>query len=306
MVKPKSGISQQLSWLLLAVAVQAAIGAGMIPIRYLQVSAGLPSLAVIAVSDLIAFGLMSWRTLPRINRTVWRSKTLWLMVAIVVVRTVLITLALRYAQAYLVQLINLLAPFMVVFFDRVFNRTRLPKFTFLAITLCMVGGVLLIFGGQAGQPLAAMFTPGDSLGIILAFLGTVGIAAYMVIIKHSDQVGLPFEAVYISQVGTLALTMTILSLSTGENWSGFRGLDFKSGLALAFNAIGLEVGLKVGNITVIRKLGAPLVSSMLAVRLVAALLMGWLILAERPESPLQWVGAAIVALTITGYLAQQR
>jgi drug/metabolite transporter (DMT)-like permease len=45
---------------------------------------------------------------------------------------------------------------------------------------------------------------------------------------------------------------------------------------------------------------------MLAVRLVAALLMGWLILAERPESPLQWVGAAIVALTITGYLAQQR
>jgi drug/metabolite transporter (DMT)-like permease len=305
-VKQKRRLSHHTGWLLLAVIVQAAIGAGMIPIRYLQVTVGLPALAIVAVSDLVAFSVMSWRTLPRVDRTVWRSKTLWLMVGIVLVRTVLVTLSLRFTQAYLVQLINLLAPFMVVFFDRLINRTKLPKFTLLAISLCLVGGALLIFGGLSGQPLAGMLTPEDGLGILLAFLGTIGIAAYMVIIKHSEQVGLPFEAVYISQVGTLALTLTLLSFAVGEDWSTFRGLDIWGGLALAFNAIGLEVGLKVGNITVLRKLGAPLVSSMLAVRLVAALLMGWLILAERPESPLQWAGAAIVALTITWYLSKQR
>ncbi|MDY6872444.1 MAG: hypothetical protein SVR81_00540 [Chloroflexota bacterium] len=128
----------------------------------------------------------------------------------------------------------------------------------------------------------------------------------MLIVKHSAQVGLPFEAVYISQVGPIALTMTLLSLSTGEDWAGFLDLDFQSGLALAFNALGLEIGQKLDNIAVLRKLGALLISRMLAVRLVAARWMGWLVLAECPESPLQWIGAAIVALTINGYLAQQR
>ncbi|MDY6872446.1 MAG: hypothetical protein SVR81_00550 [Chloroflexota bacterium] len=83
-MKHKGGLSQHVRWLLIAVAVQAAIGAGMIPIRYLWVSTGLPSLAVIAVSDLIVFSLMSWRTLPRINRMVcvqkpygWWLLSLW-------------------------------------------------------------------------------------------------------------------------------------------------------------------------------------------------------------------------------------
>ncbi|MDY6872445.1 MAG: hypothetical protein SVR81_00545 [Chloroflexota bacterium] len=69
-------------------------------------------------------------------------------------RTILITLALRYAQACFVQSINLFAPFMVVFFDRVINRTALPKIAMLAMMLCTVGGVLLIFSRQTAQRLS--------------------------------------------------------------------------------------------------------------------------------------------------------
>jgi drug/metabolite transporter (DMT)-like permease len=44
---------------------------------------------------------------------------------------------------------------------------------------------------------------------------------------------------------------------------------------------------------------------MLAVRLVAAIFFGWLLMGERPQSLLQWIGAGIVVLTITWYLSQQ-
>ncbi len=294
-----------MGWLILSVAVQSLIGASMVPVRYLQTVAGLPSLGLMGIADLLAFSVMAWWMIPKIRKSDLRSKTLWIMVAIVVFRTISLTFANRFTTTYIVQLINLLAPFMVVLFDRLVNHSKLPKFTIPAITLSLIGGGLIIFGGINNQPLAGLLTTTDGLGLVLALIGTFGIAAYMVIVKHGQQIGLPFEVVYISQVGTMAVLMTGLSLGVGENWQAFGSLDWKSGLALAFVAFGMEIGLKVGNITTLRKLGAPLVSSMLAVRLVAAIFLGWVILGERPESLLQWIGTAIVVVTISWYLSQQ-
>lgn len=292
-------------WLVLSVAVQSLIGASMVPVRYLQTVAGFPSLGILAVADLLAFSVMAWWMIPKIRKRDLSSKTLWVMVAIVVFRTITLTLANRFTATYIVQLINLLAPFIVVLFDRIVNHSKLPKFTILAITLSLIGGGLIIFGGISDRPMAGLLTTTDGLGLALALIGTVGIAAYMVIVKHGQQIGLPFELVYISQVGTMAILMTGLSLGVGENWQAFGNINWQSGLALAFVAFGMEIGLKVGNITTLRKLGAPLVSSMLAVRLVAAIFLGWIILGERPESPLQWIGIVIVVVTISWYLSQQ-
>lgn len=224
------------------------------------------------------------------------------MVAIVIGRTILQTFALRFTKAYIVQLINLLAPFYVVLLNRVFKTSPLPKYTVPAITLSVIGGGLIIFGGLSGQTFQMIFTPTDGLGIFLAFLGTFGIAAYMMIVKRGQQIGLPFEVVYISQIGSMMLFMSLLSLSFGENWSAFRTMDWRGVVALLFNAIGVEISCKLGNIAVLRKLGAPLVSSMLAVRLVAALFVGWFILGEQLTSLFQWGGVILVVITISAYL----
>ena len=289
-------------WLFLNLFVQSAIGASMVPLRYLQTTAGLPSLALIALSDAIAFTIMSWHVIPKIEKRYWRSKTLWAMVAIVIGRTILQTFALRFTKAYLVQLINLLAPFFVVLLNRVFKTSPLPKYTIPAISLSMIGGGLIIFGGLRAQTFQMIITPSDGLGIMLAFLGTFGIAAYMMIVKRGQQIGLPYEVVYISQIGAMMIVMSLLSFGFGENWTGFGQLRWPAVMALLFNAIGVEVGCKLGNITVIRKLGAPLVSSMLAVRLVAALFFSWFILGEQLTTIFQWSGVVLVIVTITAYL----
>jgi len=257
---------------------------------------------LLAVSDAIAFSLMVWHTLPKIKKRFWRSKTLWLMVVIVIVRTILQTLALRFTKAYIVQLINLLAPFFVVLLNRLIKTSPLPRYTILAISLSLIGGILMIFGGLHEQLLEPIFSSKDGLGILLAFLGTFGIAAYMMLVKRGEQIGLPFEVVYISQIGSMMIVMSLLSFSFGEDWSVFGEMGWLAIVALLFNAVGVEVGCKLGNITVIRKLGAPLVSSMLAVRLVAALFFGWFILGEQLTSILQWGGVVLVIITITAYL----
>ncbi len=60
---------------------------------------------------------MAWFTIPKVAKAFWRSRTLWLMVAIVIFRTVFWTLSGRFTQPYLAQMVNLLAPFFVVLFD---------------------------------------------------------------------------------------------------------------------------------------------------------------------------------------------
>lgn len=176
----------------------------------------------------------------------------------------------------------------------------------LAICLSTLGGAVMIFGELSTPSLAAGLSPEDGLGIILAFLGTFGIALYMVIVKRGEQKNLPFEAFYISQVGSTMIVMAILSLSLGEDWRAFQTFDWKAGLALAFNAFVVEIAGKVGNITLIRKLGAPLVSSMQAVRLVAALLVGWVVLNEPLVCVWQWIGALLVIGTVTWYVSTLR
>lgn len=277
----------------------------MVPMRYLQSIAGLPSLALIAASDIVAFSIMSWQVLPKIPRKFWRSKTLWLMVCVVLIRTVLQTFALRFTKAYIVQLINLLAPFLVVILNQFFIRAPLPRFTIFAITFTIIGGILMVLGGLVNEPMQTLLSSDDLIGILFAVLGTLGIAAYMILVKRSRKIGLPFRIVYISQILSMTVVMSVLSIAVGEDWTLFLTIDWRAILAFLSIAIGVEIGCKLGNIAVLRKLGAPLVSSMLALRLVAALFLGWFVLGERLDSGLQWIGALIVVSTITWYLANQ-
>lgn len=277
----------------------------MVPMRYLQSVAGLPSLALIAASDIVAFSIMSWQVLPKIPRKFWRSKTLWLMVCVVLIRTVLQTFALRFTKAYIVQLINLLAPFLVVILNQFFIRAPLPRFTIFAITFTIIGGILMVLGGLVNEPMQTLLSSDDLIGILFAVLGTLGIAAYMILVKRSRKIGLPFRIVYISQILSMTVVMSVLSIALGEDWTLFLTIDWRAILAFLSIAIGVEIGCKLGNIAVLRKLGAPLVSSMLALRLVAALFLGWFVLGERLDSGLQWIGALIVVSTITWYLANQ-
>jgi drug/metabolite transporter (DMT)-like permease len=76
-------------------------------------------------------------------------------------------------------------------------------------------------------------------------------------------------------------------------------------LVFGFICFGILLGANLGQIRSIQQLGAPLVSSMMAIRLVSALVFAALLLNERLTSGWQVLGAVVVVATITWFLRRQ-
>ena len=106
-------------------------------------------------------------------------------------------------------------------------------------------------------------------------------------------------------IAILAFSL-IVSLVLGEEWHRWQELTpFDWLIFLAFS-LGVLFGANMGQVGALRHLGAPMVSSLLAWRLVSALIFAALLLDERLTSPVQFLGALIVLTTITWYLRRQR
>lgn len=157
--------------------------------------------------------------------------------------------------------------------------------------------------GRAGLQLR--LTQADVLGIVLACVSTVILALYMIVVRRTAQHDVPSEAVFVTQVVALASVTLLLSFLVGEEWGHWGALGPADWLVFAAFSLGVLLGANVTQIGALRHLGAPLVSTLMAWRLVSALVIAALLLGERLTSPSQVCGAVIVLVTITWYLSRQ-
>jgi drug/metabolite transporter (DMT)-like permease len=107
------------------------------------------------------------------------------------------------------------------------------------------------------------------------------------------------------QVLTLACATTPLSFLVGEDWSRWWTIGTTDWLVFGAFSFGVLLGANMVQIGALRHLGAPLVSTLMAWRLVSALIVAALLLGERLTSLWQGMGALIVLVTITWYLSRQ-
>jgi len=118
----------------------------------------------------------------------------------------------RYgASAIYVQLITLMTPFVVVLLSATFLREPIPPYTGRAITLSLMGTLLMMSGnmGKAGMRLA--LTPADWIGIALAFVSTFSLAMYMIIVRRTVLDDVPDQAILLVQGMTLLGMSALLS-----------------------------------------------------------------------------------------------
>jgi len=263
-------------------------------------------MSLIVLGNLAVLIVLAFTVVPRVDLRVFRSSILWLFAVVVVLRAITNLLAARFTLAIYVQLITLMTPFVVAVLSATLLRERLPRYTGRAITLSLVGAVLMMSGdvGQAGVTLALTAT--DWLGITLAFTSSFFLALYMILVRRTAQHDLPAEAVFVMQVVTLVGMTMLLSLLLGEDWSRWRGIGLADWLVFGAFSLGVLLGANMSQIGALRHLGAPLVSSLMAWRLVSALTIAGLLLGERLTSVWQLSGALTVLVTITWYLWQQR
>ncbi len=305
---PETAVTPPWHWLTLALVSQLGWGAYPVLLRYLQTVSHIPSLSLLAVGNLLVLFLVlavRWR---QVEWHLFRLPLLWLFGGLVVLRGVTNLLATRYTLAIYAQLIYLMTPFIVALLSRLVLHERLPRHTFKALTLCLVGALLMmsgnfeaVVGGVVGE---TAVTRSDLLGISLALASTLFLALYMLVTRRTAQHKASGDSLLIVHLTFLALFSGAASTALGENWQQWANLRPGDWFVFGLLGLGVLLGANLGQIRSIQHLGAPLVSSMMATRLVSALLFGSFLLNERLSSGWQLLGAGLVFVTLTWYLRQ--
>jgi len=289
-------------------ALGAHTGWGAYPVlaRYLQTVSRLPSMSLLFLGNLLVLIPLGGVVLPRTDPRVFRSRVLWLFALVVVGRAVTNLLAARFTLAIYVQLITLMTPFLVALLSATLLREPIPPYTGRAIVFSLTGALLMMSANVGATGVSLALAPTDWWGIGLAFVSSFFLASYMIIVRRTIHHELPGEVVFFTQVVTLVGITAGLSLLLREDWSQWRAIGPMDWLVFAAFSGGVLLGANMGQIGALRRLGAPLVSTLLPWRLVSALTVAALLLGERLTTLWQGIGALVVLVTLSWYLWQQR
>lgn len=290
-----------------AMALMAHTGWGVYPVlgRYLQTVSGLPAMSVLVLGGMPLTIWLFIRILPRHGWRMYATPLLWAFGAVTVLRSITNILSQRYTLAIYIQLIGLLTPFLVVLLDRVVLKARPPRFTWPALSLITLGALLMMSDiDTAGVTMA--LTENDWIGIGLALASSLFLALYMILVRRTAHTAASGVAVLAFQTVLIQLSALFLSILWGEAWGRWREIGVQDWGVFVAYSLGVVVLANGLQIAAIRRLGAPMVSSLMGWRLVATLSMGIVLLGERLTSLWQGVGMLLVLGAITWYLSRQR
>ena len=293
-------------WIFATLLAQTGWGAYPVLARYLQTVSRLPSMSIIALGSLLALAVVGVFLFPRMEWKAFRSKRLLFFGLVVVGRGITNFLAARYTLAIYVQLITLSTPFQVALLSTAVLHEKLPRYTGRAVAISLFGAVLSIGGGLIGMDTLPGSVRTDWLGISLALGSSLLLAIYMIAVRGTARYQIKGETLLLAQLFALGVTSGILSLLLGEDWSQWDANQTLDWLIFALLSLGILAGANIAQIGSIRHLGAAMVSSTMAWRLVSALFLAALMLDERLTSFFQFLGVVLVLTTISWYLWQQR
>jgi drug/metabolite transporter (DMT)-like permease len=304
--EPRTEIENARPWIFAALAAHTGWGAYPSLGRYLQTVTSLPSMSLLAVGSAVALVALLIVVRPRLEPRLFRSRLMWLFIVILIARATTNLLATRYTLAIYVQLITLMTPFLVVVISATLLRERLPPYTGRAIVIATIGALLMMSGGLSRADLTLTYTAQDWLGMGLAFISSLTLALYMIIIRRGARQSISGKSMLLVQLGAILVFSLLVSPLLGEDWGSWASMTPYDWLIFAAFSLGVLFGANTGQVGALRHLGAPMVSSLLAWRLVSALIFAALLLDERLTSLWQLLGALIVLVTVTWYLRKQR
>lgn len=294
-------------WGWYAVALMAHTGWGIYPVlgRYLQTVSALPGMSVLVVGGLPLTLWLCIVILPRHGWRMYATPVLWVFGVVTVLRSITNILSQRYTLAIYIQLIGLLTPFLVVLLNRIVLKARPPRFTWPALLLMTLGALLMMSDiGAAGVTIT--LTETDWIGIGLALASSLFLALYMILVRRTAHTAASGVAVLAFQTVLIQLSALVLSLLWGEDWGRWRTIGAQDWGVFVVYSLGVVVLANGLQIAAIRRLGAPMVSSLMGWRLVATLSMGIVLLGEQLTSLWQGIGMLLVLGTVTWYLSRQR
>ena len=235
-----------------------------------------------------------------ILRFLLSEKSLWALMLFVVLRSATNILAIDLTRATWVQLIYLLTPFMVAILGSLFFGERTPRYTYRALLLSTAGAAMALVTDWSH--IMANFAPRDLWGLGVAVLSMLSLALYFQMIRRSSRKHASSGMILFQQSLAQAAIFLLLTLATGEDWSRWRDASLSAWLFIFWVVLGVFISGNFLQITAISGTSPALITSLMPLRLISAIALGWLILGEQLTTAWQWVGAGIVLVTVSGYL----
>lgn len=280
---------------------------GSYPVFGKRAVAEVPKFSLLLVASgasvLVAVGLITWRDKSSWQdtlRLLFTSPVLWMLAIFVIARSVTNILSIELTRATWVQLINILTPFPVAFLGAWFFDQPVPHYTYRALALSTAGAALMLVPDWS--VLSAGFTSRDVLGLATAVFSTIALAAYFHLVRRSRIRQATDGLIVLQQSMALMVAYAVLTLLTNEQWEAWYSLS-AAGWVAALWVIG--VVMIVGNLLQVVAVGGvspARVTNFMALRLISAFVLAWTVLGERLVTPAQWLGAALVVITVTLYL----
>ncbi len=294
-----------MGWMFLALLSHTAWGAYPVSARYLQKISGVPSMIILVGSGALSLIIMMLILRRRREYMMLRQPVIWGVAAFAMLRSITNVLSVRYAPAVYVQLINLLTPFLIVVLGKLLFKETIPRYTIPAIILSLLGSLAMFSGNMSNAGFSLALKGDEWLGLGLAGISTLTLALYMLMVRVTSRHAVSSQATFTAQLMLLLLSTAVLSFIFQEDWTFWQSMQPFDWFMFLFFSLIIMFGANYTQISALRALGAPQVSSMQAWRLVIALLFGGMLLGEWLLQPLQIAGAVLVIMVVSLYLWRQ-
>jgi drug/metabolite transporter (DMT)-like permease len=271
-----------------------------------------------------------------IRRICKRYSLLAIYVVSIVVRTVTLFYAAKWTSSLYVQLFSLSTPFMITILTIFVMNRFLPEEQkerwnwkcFVVTIVTVFGGVLIVIGNAVPpsentkwysflttvkidwNSIAQNLTMNDILGIGMTLFSSLCIVIYLLVIRFMklnpdpDALKVSDETLYLLQEVSIVVSFIIPSLIM-EDWTVLISLNWKDYLILALHGVLVDFGGNLLNIYSVRALGPTVTASMLPLRLITAIIVGYIILSESFKSIWQPLGAILVCVAVSFFMLIQ-
>lgn len=202
--------------------------------------------------------------------------------------------SLDYTTVAISVLLVTTAPLWVVLLGWAALGQRPPVQTWVAIGLAVSGAVFIAAGGDGGS--------GAALGYVLALVGAVAMAGYLLLAREAQRV-LPYRAYVAVAFGTSAAVLWIAVLASATPWRGFSSQTW--GILAALALVSQLIGHGGYNWS-LRHLQPAFVAITLTGEPVLATLLAWWLLGEPVTARILLGGALVLAGIVVAVRGAQR
>ncbi len=280
---------------------------GSYPVFAKRAMQEVPKFSLLLLATTVAMGVGLWmihkegmESMREVYLFLWREKALWGLAIFVVMRSVTNIVAIDLTRATWVQLIYLLTPFLVAILGALFFGERTPRYTYRALVLSTIGAALVLISDWSH--VWAGFSSNDLLGLGIATMSMLALAFYYQMIRRSSRSHASNGMIMFQQSIAMAGTYLVLTLTTGEDWGQWLSVSLSGWGYIAWVVVGVFILANLLQISAISGASPALITSLMPLRLISAIVLGWLVLGERLTTIWQWFGAGVVLVTVSGYL----